>query len=263
MSELGTAQRKWMKYLLIPLVFASFVLLWDSIVILRDISSFVLPRPGAVWNQLVSLGREGILWDHTIITVKEAGLGFAFGFVFANVVGYILGKSEMLEQLFSPYLVAIQAVPIIGIAPLLIIWFGFGFKSTVIICFIVVFFPMLVSAIVAVRTVQPADIELMRSYSASRWMVFRQLELPASLPVVLAGIKTSIVRAMMGAMVGEYIGGTEGLGYLLIIGGIEFFDTSMVLAATVALVALTILGYLFALTLEILLLPSWRRHVRE
>jgi NitT/TauT family transport system permease protein len=261
MSEAAAVQRKWLKYALLPVVFIGFLILWDSIIKLGDISSFVLPSPLAVWEQLRDLGLEGTLWVHTLVTVREAGLGFAFGFVFASVVGYILGKSKMLEQVVSPYLVAVQAVPIIGIAPLLIIWFGFGLASKVIICFIVVFFPMLVSSIVAIRTVKPEHIELMRSYSASSWVVFRQLELPSSLPVLLVGIKTSVVRAMMGAMVGEYIGGTEGLGYLLIIGGVELFDTSIV--ATTALVALTVILYMLALALEIILLPTWRRHVRE
>ncbi len=263
MTETTAGFQKQLKYVLIPLVFVGLVGLWAAVVKAWGISSFVLPSPSAVWDSLMTLAREGTLWPHALVTIQEAGLGFASGFVFATVVGYALGKSELLEQVVSPYLVAIQSVLIIGIAPLLIIWLGFGIASKVAICFIVVFFPMLVSTVVGIRTVSADHRALMRSYSASRWMVFRHLELESSLPLLLAGFKTSIVRAMMGAMVGEYIGGKHGLGYLLIAGGAEFLDTSMVLAATVALVGITILLYLLALALETALIPAWRRSMAK
>ncbi|MDD2923051.1 MAG: ABC transporter permease, partial [Anaerolineales bacterium] len=158
---------------------------------------------------------------------------------FATVVGYALAKSRALEKILSPYLVASQAIPIVAIAPLLVIWLGGGILSKVVICALIVFFPVLVNTVVGIRAVPTALYDLMRSIRATRWQILLKLEVPAALPILLGGLRVGATLSVIGAIVGELVNAKEGLGYLLQLGDFQY-DTSMVYVAVFMLIFLAL-----------------------
>ena len=160
------------------------LLAWYFITRYSGIPNFILPSPFSVWNRLLKALGDGSLIYHTSITLSEVILGLAVGTIFATIVGYGLAKSRSLERVLSPYLVASQAIPIVAIAPLLVIWLGDGILSKVVICALIVFFPVLVNTIVGVRAVPTALYDLMNSLHASRSQILWKVEVPASLPVL-------------------------------------------------------------------------------
>jgi NitT/TauT family transport system permease protein len=148
----------------------------------------------------------------------------------ATVLGYLLARSLHLERLLSPYIVASQSIPIVAIAPLLVIWFGPGLFSKILVCALIVFFPVLVNTVVGVRSVPPDLRDLMRSLQSSRWQTLKYLELPAALPVFLGGLRIGATLSVIGAVVGEFVGAKSGLGFLVNVGR-GIYDTSLVFVA--------------------------------
>jgi NitT/TauT family transport system permease protein len=173
------------------------------------------------------------------------------------VLGYLLAKSPLLERLAGPYIVASQSVPAIAIAPLLIIWFGSGKLSKVLICALVVFFPVLVNTIVGIRSVDEGLRTLMRSLRANRWQTFTRLEVPAAMPVLLGGLKIGVTLSVIGAVVGEFVGADRGLGFLINLSK-GLFNTPLMFAALIVLSAISLSLYLIVTGLEHWLL-AWRR----
>ncbi|MFQ5610577.1 MAG: ABC transporter permease [Anaerolineae bacterium] len=258
--RVGAMVRQRFEYLLIPVSLLLFVGAWQLVVNTERFPAYVLPSPDAVWKMFLEAVDGGVLWFHTRYTLAEALAGFALGFVFATVLGYILGKSPALEKVTSPYLVAGKSIPILGVAPLIIIWFGQGILSKALIAFMIIFFPMLVNTIVGIRLVNPEQRELMRSYSASAWQIFAKLEVPAALPILLGGIRVGLARSMMGAIVGEYLGGKRGLGFLVNMGaGGGAPNASLVFVGIFAIIVITLILYGSAATLESALLAGRRR----
>jgi NitT/TauT family transport system permease protein len=160
----------------------------------------------------------------------------------ATVIGYLVAKSQMLEKILAPYLVASQAIPLVAIAPLLVIWFGPGMFSKILICALIVFFPVLVNTVVGVRAVPLALHDLMRSLRASRGQILLKLEIPAALPVFLGGLRIGATLSVIGAVVGELVGADMGLGYLINVGRGQY-DTALVFVAIFALVILALSLY--------------------
>jgi NitT/TauT family transport system permease protein len=245
--------------LLIPLALALFLFGWHLLVRWRGYPSFILPRPGLVWDRFTALLADGTLVMHTGATMLEIFGGLVLGLSAALVVGYGLAKSPLLERILSPYIVASQAIPIVAIAPLLVIWFGFGWSSKVMVCALTVFFPAVVTTILGVRSVEPDLRALMRSLQASRWQMFTKLEVPAALPVLLAGLKVAVTLAVIGAVVGEFVGADRGLGFLINLAR-GTLDTPMLFVALFTLVAIALLLYVAVSALEYLVL-AWKRAV--
>ncbi len=240
-----------------PFVVASILLLWEGLVRWQDYPAFILPGPLAVAGKTLTLASNGILWKHAQVTLLEIVLGLLLGVSLALILGYLLGKSQTLDRLLSPYIVASQTVPVVAIAPLLIIWFGNGLLSKVLITGIIVFFPTLVSTIVGIRGVDPDLHDLMRSLRASRSQLFFKLELPAALPVLFGGLKLSVILAIVGAVVGEFVGADVGLGFLINLGR-GVLDTPMIFVAVLALVVIAQTLYLGISALENYYL-RWRK----
>lgn len=241
---------------LIPLSLGLAVLLWHLFARLADFPAFILPTPGLVWARLVRALNDGTLLRHTWVTLKEVLAGLSLGVGVATALGYLLAKSRTVERLLAPYIVASQSVPVVAIAPLLIIWFGPGLLSKILICALIVFFPVLVNIVVGVRSV-PDDLrDLMRSLRASRWQTFLHLEVPAALPVFLGGLRIGATLSVIGAVVGEFVGADRGLGFLINVGDSQF-DTALVFVAVFTLVAMALALYGSVLWLERRLL-SWR-----
>ena len=222
-----------------------------------NIPAFMLPTPGMVWQRFVVAVEDGTLPHNTLVTLTEVLLGLMIGLSSATALGYLLAKSPALEHLLSPYIIASQSVPIVAIAPLLVIWLGPGLRSKILISALIVFFPVLINTIVGIRSV-PTDLhDLMRSLHASRWQTFRALEVPAALPVFLGGLRIGATLSVIGAVVGEFVGADAGLGFL-INQGRGIYDTSLVFVAVFTLVFMAVALYGIVSLLEARLL-SWQK----
>jgi NitT/TauT family transport system permease protein len=206
--------------------------------------SFILPGPLPVYRQFLIVAGDGRLLRHTFVTVSEVIPGLFIGCLIAMPLGYLLAKSPLAERLISPYLIASQAIPVIAIAPLLTIWVQSTYWSRVLVAVIVVFFPILINIIAGLRSVPAELYELMHALQASPWQIFRKLELPAALPILLAGLKVGATLSVIGALVGEFVQPkSQGLGFLLISARYQFkTDLVFVVLFTLAAVALIMYG---------------------
>ncbi len=223
--------------------------LWWAVIWLADLPPFILPSPWQVavrgWQAL----QDGTLLCHTWVTLQEVLAGLALGATTATVLGYALAKSRRLERILAPYIVASQSVPVVAIAPLLVIWFGTGLLAKTLICALIVFFPVLINTLVGVRSVPEELRDLLRSLDASPWQVARYLEIPAALPVFLGGLRIGATLSVIGAVVGEFVAADSGLGFLINMARGRY-DTALVFVAVLALVALALALYGLVLALE-------------
>lgn len=256
-----TFQTPWGR-LLFTLAFAALlVLAWELLYRSGAYPPFLVPAPAEVAASLLDRVQDGSLWQHLLTTLQEVLLGLATGASVALVLGYLIARVPLLGQLVTPYVVALQAVPIVAIAPLLVIWFGSGLTSKVIICALIVFFPMLVNTIVGVRNVPPELHDVMRALEASRWQTFRHLEAPAALPVLFGGLKVSATLSVIGAVVGEFVSARAGLGFL-VNSSRNVYDTPLMIAAVLVLSALALTLYGSVALLERRLL-AWRQRGQQ
>lgn len=242
---------------LVPLALLIFVSSWDALVRWQAYPAFILPSPGRVGQRFAALLTDGTLLMHASVTLAEVIGGLALGLTAALVLGYGLAKSPLLERILSPYIVASQAIPIVALAPLLVIWFGFGGLSKVLVCALTVFFPALVTTMVGIRSVDADLRALMRSLQATRWQTFILLEAPGALPYMFGGLKVAVTLAVIGAVVGEFVGADRGLGFLINLSR-GILDTPMLFVALFTLVAIALALYTVVVLLEYVVL-KWRR----
>ena len=215
----------------------AFLVLWQGIIWVSGYPPFIIPPPMAVVKRLGDLVANGTLWFHAGLTLREVLAGLGLGTLVATVLGYVLAHSPLAERVLAPFIIASQSVPTVAIAPLLVIWFGTGLLSKVLVCALIVFFPILVNTVVGLRTVERGLRDLMRTLESSRWQTVWLLELPAALPVLLGGLKVGATLAVIGAVVGEFVAADRGLGYLLKAGQ-QVYDTPQVFVGIGALVVL-------------------------
>jgi NitT/TauT family transport system permease protein len=230
--------------LLPVLALIAFIAAWEAIIQIGEYPAFLLPAPADVARKAVRVAADGTLILHTSRTLLAVLGGLALGLTVATILGYTLAQSVQMERALSPYLVASQAVPIIAIAPLLVVWLGPGLIGEVLISALIVFFPILVNTIAGVHSV-PDDLrDLMRSLHATRWQTFAKLEVPAALPILLAGLKVGATLSVIGAVVGEFAGlsSDAGLGHMISIADGQY-DTARMFVGVFALVALALSLY--------------------
>ncbi|MEA3325906.1 MAG: ABC transporter permease [Chloroflexota bacterium] len=235
------------------------LIIWHLVSKLLGLPAFILPGPGLVWRRFQQSLADGQLVQHTIATLLEVLAGLMLGGLAATVLGYFLSKFPTLEKLTSPYLVASQSIPIVAIAPLLVIWFGAGISSKILICSLIVFFPILINTVVGLREV-PQDLrDLMESLGANPLQTFWKLEVPAALPIFLGGVRVGATLSVIGAVVGELVGADRGLGFLINVGRGQY-DTALVFVSVITLVAMAMSLYALVLLLETHFLSwqSWR-----
>jgi NitT/TauT family transport system permease protein len=218
------------------------VSIWQGMVVISNLPAFILPPPLLVGQKFLDASANGLLWQNAASTLTEVVIGMIFGVGLAAVVGYLLSKSKEAERVFAPYVAASQAIPAAAVAPLLIIWLGNGIASKILICALIVFFPVLVNTVVGLKSVSVSLRELMRSLGANRWQTFWQLELPAAMPVLLGGLKIGASLSVIGAVVGEFVGSDRGLGYLINVARGQF-DTGLVFVGIFTLIAMALLLY--------------------
>lgn len=239
----------------LPLTLVLLMLGWQALVIMQDYKAFILPGPLVVAERFVATASSGILWNHVSATLTEALGGFALALVVSLVLGYMLAHTPWLERAVAPILAASQAVPIIAVAPLIILWFGAGINSKILIAAVITFFPVLINTIIALRSVPRELREMALINGANRWQMLRFVEAPLSLPVLFGGIRTGLSLATTGAVVGEFVAGRDGLGALINIAR-GLFDTPLIFVALVTLAGITLLLYLLVTLLERLLV-NW------
>lgn len=210
--------------------FALLMLAWEGAVRLFKVPEIVVPAPTSIVSALVSIIASGAVFPHLGITLSEVLLGFAIGASVALVLGALIAQFRIVDRLVTPYIVALQAVPKVALAPLLVIWFGFGIASKVLMTAVIAFFPILVNTVAGLRSVEQDRIDLMTALKASRWQTFTMVRLPTALPFIFAGLDVGIVLSVIGAIVGEFVGASGGLGYLLLV-----YNADLKIAAVFAL----------------------------
>jgi NitT/TauT family transport system permease protein len=236
----------------IPVIGAlvAFLLIWQVIVVVSGFPPFILPPPGSVIGRLASAWTDGIIAPHLLATLVEIMLGFMLGAGTALVVGYSLARSRLVERIVSPYLVGAQATPILALAPLIALWFGPGLLGKVIICALIVFFPVAIATMVGIRSVDDRLLELGRSLRATRRQVLLTLEIPAALPSILGGIRVGVTLAVVGAIVGEWAGAERGLGVLINLARGSLFDIPLMFATLLMIAMVGIVLYLVVVLVE-------------
>jgi NitT/TauT family transport system permease protein len=180
-----------------------------------EVPVLLIPAPSAVARALWTTYQRGLLVENALITLAEALIGFVIGSSLAVFFAFLITRSRLIERALMPYLVGLQALPKVALAPLIVVWVGIGIESKITIAAIISFFPVLINAIVGFSTIEAEKIELMRSLVASRWQEFRIVIFPNSLPFIFAGLNVAIVFSITGALVGEFIGADRGLGNML------------------------------------------------
>ena len=241
------------------LLLALFLAAWEIAVLMTDTPAWMLPKPSAVWDAFRD--NQTLLWRHTRVTLVEVLLGFGVALVAGVAIGIAIDSSAIVERALYPLIIASQTIPMVVLAPLLLIWFGYGLTPKIIVAALIAFFPITVSTVDGLRTADREVMSMLRSFGATRWERFRMAKLPAALPSIFSGARIGIAVSVIAAVFGELVGASEGLGYLM------QRDSSQFLTARVfaAIFILSLMGVgLFALItgLERLLLP-WRRHVTD
>lgn len=222
--------------LLPPLTFVGMVALWWGAVVAFKIPAYLLPGPDAVFSRMVT--DAALLWRHSEVTLIEILLGFGLTIVTAIPLGLLIALSALAKQIVYPPIMLMQLVPKIAVAPLFLVWLGFGLESKVVLTVLMTFFPLLLASISGFMILDDRLLFLTRSMGASRWDTFRYLRFPAALPVIFSGIKTSATIAATAAIVAEFVGANKGLGYVLL-RGTSTMDIELVFAV---LMVLTLVG---------------------
>jgi ABC-type nitrate/sulfonate/bicarbonate transport system permease component len=253
MSQLA---RRWLPPLLI---LALAVVGWEIAVRVRETPEWFLPPPSAIAGEL---WRERSLFArHTWVTLRAIVLGFGLGLAFGVGLGIAIDGSRVVERALYPIVIASQAVPIVALAPLLLVWFGYGLAPKLVVTALVVFFPIVVSTVDGLRGVDSELLALLRTFRAGRWARFRLAKAPSALPSVFSGARIGVALAVIGAVFGEYVGAKAGLGYLMDVSAARLL-TARVFACITILASLAILLFVAVSVLERLVMP-WRRYERE
>ena len=244
--------RRWGRDALLAIALPSITLvlllaLWDWAVVYFNIPSTLLARPGAVVSELYYGVTSGLLAKHTLITMQEVVYGFAVGAFAGFVLGAAVAESTWTRLALYPFLVAFQMIPKVAIAPLFIIWLGYGISSKVAFTASITFFPVVINTIVGLRSVDAEVLEMMRVFRASRWQTFWQVKLKFALPYLFASLEVAMVLSVIGAIVAEFVGATGGLGYL-ILQQMHTLETARVFAV---LVVLSLLGIVLSWVIRV------------
>jgi NitT/TauT family transport system permease protein len=251
-SQRRRAGRHW---LLSPLAAAAGLLVWQGLSQSHLVAAYLLPAPGAVVARWLVLANNGVLWHHTSTTLTEALVGFAAALLVGCALGYAIARAPILDQALGPYVAATQAMPMVALAPLVVVWFGLGLLSKVLICALIVFFPMLVNTVAGLRSIDRTLLDAAQSEGATAWQRLWSVEVPLGLRTLLGGVKMGLTLSMTGAVVGEFVAADAGLGYLMNLARTSY-DAPMVFAAALTMSGVAIAGYL-AVTIAERALITW------
>ncbi|NPV77990.1 MAG: ABC transporter permease [Anaerolineae bacterium] len=222
------------------------IVLWELAVKVFDVKEYILPAPSQVLRKLT--GNLSLLFRYSLVTGWEILLGYLLSIIVGIPMGLMIFYSRFLERVIYPFLVASQTIPKIAIAPLLIIWFGWGIWPKIIVSFLIAFFPIVVDTVVGLKNTEPEMIYLVRSMGADRSQIFFKISLPNALPNIFGALKVASTLAVVGAVVGEFVASDEGLGYLLVVSH-GYMDTTLMFAG---ILFLSLLGIIFFFIIEII-----------
>lgn len=222
-------------------LFVIGIALWELAVTFFQVPAYILPRPLSValalWNGLVG----GFLWPHIWATSQAVIVGYFLGCSVAVVAGAVLGESRLLERALTPYIVAFQSMPKVALAPLIIVWFGYGISSKIVMVALICFFPVFINTLVGVQSVNPDLVNLYRAFSASRLSILFNVKLPSAAGAIFAGLQIGIVMALIGAVVGEFIASKAGLGNIIQASSVNL-DVAAMFACVIVLSAMGVAG---------------------
>ncbi len=243
-----------MNYSFSIIAIAILVILWEGAVKGFDIKTYILPAPSVIIKDIVE--NFSLLMKYSAVTGWEIILGFVMSVIVGIPMGLAIFYSRFLERVIYPLLVASQTIPKIAVAPLLIIWFGWGIWPKIIVAFLIAFFPIVVDTVVGLKNTEPEMIYLVRSMGADRIQIFFKISLPNALPNIMGALKVASTLAVVGAVVGEFVTSDNGLGYLLIVSQ-GYMDTSLMFAG---IIFLSLLGIVFFFIIEIIerLVIPWK-----
>ena len=204
------------EWITLPLSLIIFLALWELITIVFNIPVYILPAPTLIFKSTVSGWSSGIFSRHTLVTLNEIAIGFGISAFLGLFFGAIIAQWRLVEKTLYPYLVAIDTIPKVALAPIIIVWMGVGITSKVVIAGLVAFFPILVNTIQGLVLVDETKLNLMRALGASKWQTFWKLRVPNALPLIFTGLDTASVLCVLGAITGEFVGSRAGLGNIIL-----------------------------------------------
>jgi NitT/TauT family transport system permease protein len=253
-------QHRGQERLLSCLLLLAVLAAWYGLVQWRRLPPLVLPLPTAVARALVQNLLDGFLWPHLWVTLSEIVLGFVGGSALGTGLGSLVALAPLVQRILNPYIIASQAMPKLALAPLFVIWCGFGIAPKALIAALIAFFPLFENTLTGLRAVDTETLDLFRMLGASRWQVFSKLLLPNAVPYLFAGLRVAIVLSVVGAVVGEYIGANKGLG-ALIMASQGMMDTTLMFAVFIVLTLVGIVLYQLVVYCERLVLTRRARIV--
>ncbi|GAA1942392.1 ABC transporter permease [Nocardioides hwasunensis] len=224
---------------------------WEIAVRTADVSAILFPAPSGVIEALVTGFTDGPFVRHTLVTLQEIVYGFAFAVVAGLLTAVWVTSSRLAEKIVLPIVVVLQTVPKVALAPLFLVWFGFGMESKILTTALIAFFPVLINATLGFNSTSSEQVNMMRSFGATRLQVLTRLRLPTAVPSIIAGLDVAVVLSVIGAIVAEFVGSQAGLGYLIIASNTSLDTTTMF----AALVVLSVIG----LTLHYIVVLAGRR----
>jgi len=233
---------------------------WEAWVRVFDVARWLLPPPSAIAAELVE--SRSLLLRHTWVTLEEVLLGFALALVVGVALATAIAYSRIVERAAYPFVIASQTVPIIVIAPLLLIWIGYGIWPKVIVVVLISFFPIVVNMVDGLKSVDPDMVNMMRTLGASRWQLFTKVQAPSSVPFLFSGIRVAIAMSVIGAVIGEWVGASAGLGYLMMRSAPQFL-TDRVFASIFILSVMGIVLFVLVVLAERFALPWYQWEKRE
>ncbi len=214
------------------------LLIWQFLPPALGVPKYIIPTVSDMAQELGRMYRRENLIANLLSTALYTVLGFTIGSALGAIIGYLLGMSEFWERVLSPYILALQIAPKVAFAPLFIMWFGYNATPKLLVTVLIVFFPVLVNVLAAMKTVDRDMVNLARAYSLNRWEIFLKVEFPSTMPNLMAGLRIASTLAVIGVTVGELVGGNTGLGFLISYGGGQA-NAAMVFNS---IVLLTIIG---------------------
>ena len=219
------------------------VLTWIAYIRVFNVPDYILPEPRAVLDTFVSMYVDGYIWEHLLFTLRSTVIGYAMGCSIGFVLGVLIAEFRIVEKYLYPYVVLLQSMPKIALAPLLIVWFGFGLASKIAMVALICFFPIFVNTMVGIRQADPDLIDVMRVSSASRFKILLHVKLPSAAGTIFAGLQISVVLGLIGAIVAEFVAAQKGLGTVLQLAQTDL-NMALMLATVFSLAVMGLIGNL-------------------
>ncbi|WP_428248334.1 ABC transporter permease [Ferrovibrio sp.] len=220
-----------------------FLLFWHYGTVLFGVPAYLLPGPYAVLQSAIKLYSTGLIFPHIGITVTEMMVGYACGCLVAFLLASLVAEFEIVEQIVVPYVIGFQSMPKVALAPILLVWFGFGLASKVILVALICFFPVFVNTLSGLRATNSDLLDLYKAFSAPRWLVYWDVKLPGAANSIFAGLQIAIVLGLIGAVVGEFVAAKQGLGYLIQASSMNF-DVGTMFTSVFTLSMIGIIGHI-------------------